>query len=74
MEIAKHITIDPQIQGGHAVITGTRMPVEIIVGSLAGGMTVAEISEEYGVTEEQIRAALAYAAEAVAGERVAAVA
>jgi uncharacterized protein (DUF433 family) len=61
MEVAKHITIDPKVQGGHAVITGTRMPVEIIVGSLAGGMTIGEVSEQYGVTEEQIRAALAYA-------------
>ena len=74
MDTRDYITIDPEIQGGHAVITGTRMPVEIIVGSLAGGMTIEEITEQYRVTEEQIRAALAYAAEAVAGERVAEVA
>ena len=74
MDPAQHITIDPRIQGGHPVITGTRMPVEFIVGSLAGGMTFAEITEEYRVTEEQIRAALAYAAEVVAGQRVAEVA
>ena len=74
MDTRDYITIDPKVQGGHAVIAGTRMPVEFIVGSLAGGMTVAEITEQYGVTEEQIRAALAYAAEAVAAERVAEVA
>ncbi len=74
MDIRGKITIDPKIQGGHAVIAGTRVPVEIIVGSLAGGMTIAEVADQYRVTEEQIRAALAYAAETVAAERVAGVA
>jgi uncharacterized protein (DUF433 family) len=70
MESVQQITIDPGIQGGHPVITGTRVPVEIVVGSLAGGMSVTEVCEQYRLTEVQVRAALAYAAESVAGERV----
>ena len=65
-----HISVDPGIQGGTPVIAGTRVPVQVIVGSLAGGMTPEEVSAEYRVTEEQVRAALAYAAEMVASERI----
>jgi len=41
------------------------MPVSIIVGSLAGGMSKEEVSREYAVTIEQIDAALSFAAELV---------
>ena len=46
------------------------MPVHIVVGALAGGMAMAEVCEEYYLTEEQVRAALRYAAETVAEECV----
>jgi len=59
----KDITVDPAIQGGKPVIRGTRMPVHIVVGSLAGGMSIEEVCQEYYLTEEQVRAALGYAAE-----------
>ena len=64
------ITIDPQILGGKPVIKGTRVPVQMLVGSLAGGSTVAELCEGYSVTEEDVRAALAYAAEVLGQERL----
>ena len=41
------IAIDPAVQGGKPVVKGTRVPVQVIVGALAGGMTVAEACEEY---------------------------
>jgi len=66
----EEITIDPAIQGGRPVIKGTRMPVEIVVGSLAGGMSLEEVCDEYYLTPEQVRAALGYAAQAVASESV----
>ncbi len=62
MKLSKEITIDPAIQGGRPVIKGTRVAVHIVVGSLAGGMSIEEVCEQYRVTEEQMRAALAYAA------------
>ena len=64
------IAVDPEIQGGRPVIKGRRVPVYTLVGGLAGGMTVEEVCYEYGVTEEEVRAALAYAAEVLADERV----
>jgi uncharacterized protein (DUF433 family) len=54
--------IDPRIQHGKPVIRGTRVPVARIVGGLAGGMTLEEIQKEYGITPEDIRAALEFAA------------
>ena len=65
-----HITIDPEIQGGRPVIKGRRMPVQIIVGSLAGGMSVEEVCEEYSVSQDDVRAALEYAAEVISDQRV----
>jgi uncharacterized protein (DUF433 family) len=60
MEIAPYINIDPQICSGSPVITGTRIHVSIVVGSLAGGMTIQEVMDEYGLTGEQIEGAIAY--------------
>lgn len=61
MEIAPHITVDPATHHGTPVITGTRVPAEIIVGSLASGMSKIEVMAEYDLTQSQVEAALAYA-------------
>jgi len=62
------IVIDPRIQHGKPVIRGTRVPIVRIIGGLAGGMTVEEITREYGIAAEDVRAALAYASELVEKE------
>lgn len=62
------IEIDPQIQHGKPVVSGTRVPVHILVGSVAGGMTVEEVAEEYGVEREDVMAALEYASLRVSEE------
>ena len=59
------IVIDPEIQHGKPIIRGTRVPVARIVGGLAGGMTKEEIIREYEINEEDMRAALDYAAELI---------
>jgi uncharacterized protein (DUF433 family) len=59
------IVIDPKICHGKPVIRGTRMPVSLIVGSLAGGMGFEEVEREYTLTRAQIRAALKFAGELV---------
>ncbi len=59
------IVIDPAIQHGKPVIRGTRVPIVRIIGGMAGGMSIAEISQEYGVSEADVRAALAYASEVI---------
>ena len=62
------IVIDPEIQHGKPVIRGTRVPVGRIVGGLAGGMTIEEIIREYEISDEDVRAALGYAAQLVEDE------
>lgn len=64
------IVADPRILGGCPVVNGTRVAVQVIVGSLASGMPMAEVCEQYRLTEEQVKAALAYAADVLAEERV----
>ena len=49
---------DPAIHHGKLVIRGTSVPVAIVVGSLAGGMTFEDVQREYDLTFDQIRAAL----------------
>lgn len=63
------IQIDPRIQHGKPVIAGTRVPVARVLGALASGMRPEEVMSEYGLTEEDIRAALAFAAELVESEQ-----
>jgi uncharacterized protein (DUF433 family) len=54
------MVIDPAICHGKPEIRGTRMPVSLVVGSLAGGMTFEELQQEYDLTVEDIRAALKF--------------
>ena len=63
--IHSRIVIDPAIQHGKPVIRGTRVPVVRILGGLAGNMTVEEIMREYGVSKEDVQAALLYANELI---------
>jgi uncharacterized protein (DUF433 family) len=64
------IVIDPHVHHGKPVIRGTRVPVARLLGSLAGGMSPEDVAREYGVTQEDLQAALAYAAELIAAEVV----
>lgn len=59
------IVIDSRICHGKPVIRGTRVPVSLVVGSLAGGMDFEEVEREYGLSRDQIRAALKFAGELV---------
>lgn len=63
------IVIDPKICHGKPVIRGTRVPVAMVVGSLAGGMSFDEVQQEYALTIEDIRAALKFAGELVDQEQ-----
>lgn len=59
--------IDPDICHGQPVIRGTRVPVAVVTGGIEAGMTPADVISEYGITEEDIEAALSVA-EAMPGE------
>ena len=57
----ERISLDPKICHGKPVIRGTRMPVALVIGSLAGGVTFDEVQKEYGLTAADINAALRFA-------------
>jgi uncharacterized protein (DUF433 family) len=54
---------DPKVVHGQPVVYGTRVPMAILVGSLAGSMTFDEVEAEYGVAREDIVACLDHAAQ-----------
>jgi uncharacterized protein (DUF433 family) len=64
----ERIVIDPEIQHGKPVIKGTRVPIARLIAELAGGMSFADVASEYGVTQEDIRAALAFAGDLIDSE------
>lgn len=58
------LTINPEIRFGKPCIKGTRIAVSDILQWLASGMSHEEIIENYpSLTEDHIRAALAFAAD-----------
>ncbi|MCX9074442.1 MAG: DUF433 domain-containing protein [Candidatus Methanoperedens sp.] len=73
MEIAPGISVDDKVRFGKPVISGTRVPVALILGKLAGGMTYKEVMEEYEITHKDILAALNYAAKIISSEEIKAV-
>ena len=73
MEIAERITIDEKIRFGKPVIKGTRVPIDVIISKLAGGMSYEEVMAEYELTRQDILAALDYAAKHLSEEEIRAV-
>jgi uncharacterized protein (DUF433 family) len=73
MQLAERIAVDPTIRFGRPVIAGTRVPVELVIAKLAGGMEAVEIASEYQITLDDIRAALSYAAQILGTEEVRAI-
>jgi uncharacterized protein (DUF433 family) len=70
-QLLQRIVVDPRIMAGKPVIRGTRIPVELIVRMLAEGVSESDILQEYPPLQPQdIRAALAYAAQVLAHEDV----
>jgi uncharacterized protein (DUF433 family) len=69
-ELLKRIVVDPRVCFGRPVIRGTRIWVSLIVENLAEGVGEDELLKAYPqLAPEDLRAALAYAAE-VTRERV----
>ena len=58
------ITIEPGKRGGRPCVRGTRIAVGDVLGWLAAGMSHEQILSDYPeLTEDDIRACLAYAAD-----------
>ena len=68
---SEKIISHPDLRGGEPCIKGTRIPVSVIVGSLAQGLTRGDILKEYPqLTNDDVSAALTYASESVSQESV----
>ena len=64
MNYLDRITIDERVRSGKPCIRGTRMTVTDVLEYLAGGMTHEELLRDFpDLTEEDIRACLAFAAD-----------
>jgi uncharacterized protein (DUF433 family) len=69
--LLKRIVVDPKIMLGKPVIKGTRLPVEIIVEKVAYGATIDDLRKDYPfLKEDDIRAAILYAAKRLANEEI----
>ena len=69
-EIAPGITVDPKVRFGKPIVKGTRVDVATILGHLAAGDSIEELMEDYGLSRDQVLAAIGYAAEIIALEDV----
>jgi uncharacterized protein (DUF433 family) len=65
------IIIDPMVRHGKPIIKGTRVPIDVILGSLACGMSVNEVAKEYGITKKDVLATIEYTAKLVSKEEIA---
>lgn len=70
-KVARKITVNAKVRFGKPVIEGTRVPVDLVVGKIAGGMSVEAVRREYDLSKDQVLAALRYAADLVSQEEVA---
>jgi uncharacterized protein (DUF433 family) len=60
MNYQQHITIDPHIRSGKPCIKGTRIAVADVFDYLGGGMTVAEVLDNFlNITADHIQASFA---------------
>lgn len=65
------IQSDPKVMMGKPVVAGTRITVELILEKLSAGETIEQILDEHPqLSEEAIRAALAFASEALRADVV----
>lgn len=71
MDFENSIEINPKILMGKPVIKGTRISVELILEKLAAGETEKDIIQVHPyLTLENIKAALAFAAQSLKGEKI----
>ena len=71
MALTDRIVVDPRVLTGKPVVRGTRISVELVVDLLAAGWSHTQILDSYPhLSEDDIRACLAYASELLREEKV----
>ena len=64
MNLLDRISVNPDVRFGKPCVRGTRITVGDVLGYLAGGMSEDQLRAEFPqLTQEDVRACLAYAAE-----------
>jgi uncharacterized protein (DUF433 family) len=66
--LSENLSADPDVMHGKPVVEGTRVPVEVFLNTLTEGVSIEEISEECDLSEEQILAAVNFAADKTSKE------
>ena len=67
--MGERVEVNPKILGGKPVIKGTRIPVYLILELLSAGYSFKRIVKAYpSLTEEDVKAAVDYAAQIVKNE------
>lgn len=70
-ELLDRIVVDPNVCFGKPTVRGTRIRVGLVLDLLADGMTIDEILDEHpSLTDDDIRACLAFGARMSAGRYV----
>lgn len=69
MDWRSRITTDPNVCHSKPCIKGTRVMVSVILDNLATGESAETIARDYGITLDDVQAAMSYAAE-LARDRV----
>jgi uncharacterized protein (DUF433 family) len=64
------VVVDEKVRHGKPIIEGTRITVDEVLDMLEAGMAYDEIEKEYGITKDDIKAVVRYAASLVRGEEV----
>ena len=68
-DLAEAIVVDPEVQGGTPVVSGTRVPVAALIEAMAAGDSPSDVAAAYELTVEQVQDALRYAAYVIRSER-----
>lgn len=64
MDYRERIIVDPLVRSGKPCVRGTRITVGDVLDYLGGGMSVAEVLEDFpDLTAEDVQACLSFAAD-----------
>jgi len=61
--VSERIVIDANVCHGKPTVRGTRTPVAVVLGHIAGGDSFETVQRQYDLTVEDIRACVAFANE-----------
>lgn len=71
MKLADRIEAHPDVMMGKPVVRGTRVPVELILRRISEGATEEALLTSYPhLTRDDVRAAVAFAADTIANDEI----